>query len=232
MKNIHVLPTDKPSRLIIYSTLLNEFRLLDEPIEDWKHKRHIYITSNEEIKEGDYVVQINFEKTNTQVIKCETEFQTKIANSKDGSFSKNKIILTTDQDLIKDGVQAIDDEFLEWFIKNPSCDFAHLGFKSIIGDSETKTTYKIIIPKEEPKQETLEEAVYKFYPEDEQWTDRYVFKLGAKWQAERMYSEEEVRHLMTLAFEQGFKKADIVEAGLEAKETDTEVNWIFLKHKK
>jgi hypothetical protein len=33
-----------------------------------------------------------------------------------------KIILTTDQDLIKDGVQAIDDEFLEWFVKNPSCE--------------------------------------------------------------------------------------------------------------
>lgn len=49
---------------------------------------------------------------------------------------------------------------------------------------------------------------------------------------EQMYSEEEVKHLMTLAFEQGFKKADVVEAGLEAKETDTEVNWIFLKHKK
>jgi hypothetical protein len=57
-------------------------------------------------------------------------------------------------------------------------------------------------------------------------------KFGAKWQAERMYSEEEVLHLMILAFEQGFKKADVVEAGLEAKETDIEVNWIFLKHKK
>jgi hypothetical protein len=33
-----------------------------------------------------------------------------------------KIILTTDQDLIKDGVQSIDDEFLEWFVKNPSCE--------------------------------------------------------------------------------------------------------------
>jgi hypothetical protein len=34
-----------------------------------------------------------------------------------------KIILTTDQDLIKDGVQAIDDEFLEWFVSNPSCEY-------------------------------------------------------------------------------------------------------------
>ena len=53
-----------------------------------------------------------------------------------------------------------------------------------------------------------------------------------KHQQERSYSEQEVKHLMTLAFEQGFKKADVVEAGLEAKETDIEVNWIFLKHKK
>ena len=33
-----------------------------------------------------------------------------------------KIILTTDKELIKDGVQAIDDDFLEWFVKNPSCE--------------------------------------------------------------------------------------------------------------
>jgi len=38
--------------------------------------------------------------------------------------SCKKIILTTDQDLIKDGVQSIDDEFLEWFCsKNGEVDF-------------------------------------------------------------------------------------------------------------
>jgi hypothetical protein len=32
--------------------------------------------------------------------------------------------MTTDQELIKDGVQAIDDEFLEWFCsKNGQVDF-------------------------------------------------------------------------------------------------------------
>ena len=57
--------------------------------------------------------------------------------------------------------------------------------------------------------------------------------FGFNWQQDnKLYSEEELKHLMTLAFEQGFKKADVVEAGLEAKETDIEVNWIFLKHKK
>ena len=116
MKNLHVLPTDCPSRLRYnIKTRIWELNEFHKYHTDIKSTHNIYITSDEEIKEGDYVVQINFEKTNTQVIKCETEFQTKIANSKDGSFSKNKIILTTDPDLIKNGVQAIDAEFLEWF---------------------------------------------------------------------------------------------------------------------
>jgi hypothetical protein len=36
--------------------------------------------------------------------------------------------------------------------------------------------------------------------------------------------------LMALAFEAGFKQAEIVEAGLEAKETDIFVNWIYTKN--
>ena len=69
-----------------------------------------------------------------------------------------KIILTTDQDLIADSVQAIDDEFLEWFIKNPSCeevDIERDEFYSkqafIEGKKAITYEYKIIIPKEEPK---------------------------------------------------------------------------------
>ena len=58
-----------------------------------------------------------------------------------------KIILTTNKLLIKDGVQAIDDEFLQWFVKNPNCDEISIEWLGtytygIVG-------YKIIIPKEE-----------------------------------------------------------------------------------
>ena len=74
------------------------------------------------------------------------------------------------------------------------------------------------------KQETLEELTIE--------NRIRGINVDTGFRIERSYSEEEVKHLMTLAFEQGFKKADVVEAGLEAKETDTEVNWIFLKHKK
>jgi hypothetical protein len=70
-----------------------------------------------------------------------------------------KIILTTDIDLIKDGVQAIDDEFLEWFIKNPSCENVKVekdefySKKAFIeGKNAITYEYKIIIPKEKPKQ--------------------------------------------------------------------------------
>ena len=132
----------------------------------YKIGKKLFITSDEEIKEGDYVVQINFEKTNTQVIKCETEFQTKIANSKDGSFSKNKIILTTDSDLIKDGVQEINYTFLEWFVKNPSCEFVELKhiIKEYVDDQDAYgydvNYYKIIIPKEDLKNPNNQEIMF------------------------------------------------------------------------
>ena len=48
-------------------------------------------------------------------------------------------------------------------------------------------------------------------------------------QAERMYSEEEVFSLMCKAFEAGYKKYDVVEAGLEGLETEIECNWILKK---
>jgi len=146
MKNIHVIPTDKLSRLIIYSTLLNEFRLLDEPIDDWKHKRHIYITSTELTlaKKGDWYLG---SPCYTELIRCHCD---SFPNEK-SKVLLNKIILTTDQDLIKDGVQAIDDEFLEWFVKNPSCENVDISKHYDKVDIDGKVYYKIIIPQEEPK---------------------------------------------------------------------------------
>jgi hypothetical protein len=55
-----------------------------------------------------------------------------------------KIILTTDQDLIKDGVQAIPDDFLEWFVKNPSCEFVEVE-ELISNNGNAFYGYKIII---------------------------------------------------------------------------------------
>jgi len=141
MKNIHVLPTDKPSRLHLGNSGLVFFNLNYN--SSTINTQHIYITSDEEIKEGEYGFIGNVVG--------------KIYNKK---FYK-KIILTTDQDLINDGVQAIDDEFLEWFVNNPTCEWVEVEKECCdqcderlcevndLGRKETKenTFYKIIIPK-------------------------------------------------------------------------------------
>jgi hypothetical protein len=172
--------------------------------------KKLFITSDEEIKEGDWL----FSSKTNNIFKADSieylESHNMIEDF-DKSFYINskyskKIILTTDQSL--DGVQAIDDEFLEWFVNTPSCEFVEVGklYKNGYGNwyrndshfisSETK--YKIIIPKEEPKQETLEKiAADLFYtvgPDGIANQDSFI--KGAKWQAERMYTEEEVLNLL------------------------------------
>ena len=144
MKNIHILPIEK--RSFIYKDIKGNFGFS----KDWikiptsRINQHIYITSNEEIKEGDWYYYFG------HIINYECDEHTLTPNCK-------KIILTTDQDLINDGVQSIDDEFLEWFVKNPSCEEVEIerGYRGY-----NLVNYKIIIPKEEPKQLTnLEIAI-------------------------------------------------------------------------
>jgi hypothetical protein len=112
MKNVFVLPTDKPSRLFrdSFGKLLYSINIDQEQ----KHfaPQHLYITSDEEINEGNWFYDLD-----TKYVKIKQSWENSHLN-----FNGKKIILTTDQDLIKEGVQAIDDEFLEWFVKNPSCE--------------------------------------------------------------------------------------------------------------
>jgi hypothetical protein len=72
--------------------------------------KNTYITSDEEIKEGDWVIFNELE-----IVKCiyskngEYLFSKPLLSSSNHHFSYfKKIILTTDQDLIKDGVQPIE----------------------------------------------------------------------------------------------------------------------------
>ena len=119
MKNIHIVPTDKPSRLVKIKD--NLFYTTTENIPGCVYQ-HIHITNNEVIKEGDWFYN---EPTNYvgKILKKEGKFW--VCENMGGfhllSMAK-KIILTTDTRLIQDGVQAIGDEFLEWFVKNPSCE--------------------------------------------------------------------------------------------------------------
>jgi hypothetical protein len=111
MKNIFVLPTDKPTNIYL-STNNKVFYSNVVKYRDYAKSQHIYIPSDEKPKEGDWVIT----PTN-DIIQWAKVFQ---------PIGK-KIILTTDPTLIADGVQAIDDEFLQWFIKNPSCVFVEVS---------------------------------------------------------------------------------------------------------
>ena len=150
MKNIHLIPTDKPSRFSLNSS--GKYHLTKQLYTNSPNftAQNIYITNNEEIKEGDIFIHPDgtIERASRNL---------------DGR-GISKIILTSDQDLIKDGVQAIDDEFLEWFVMNPTCEEVEViyglynpsGRKvnfEILNQNHSQCVwkYKIIIPKEEPK---------------------------------------------------------------------------------
>ncbi len=120
-----------------------------------------------------------------------------------------KIILTTDQDLIEDGVQPINYEFLEWFMKNPDCEYVettliydHENHPELPGNPIEKWSfYEVTVPKEMTKQEILKEAASSHADSIRFLMSTYNrlhiqdgFIAGAKWHAERMYSEEEVMY--------------------------------------
>jgi hypothetical protein len=256
MRNLYLIQTNKPSRLRY--TYGNNYALSKEYLS-WRFAHHIYITSDEEIKLNDYI-------TDGYIVwKWEDD---------SSLLGRKKIILTTDQDLISDGVQKIDDNFLEWFVKNPSCEsveiqgknfshdknILHIEYKIIIQQEERDEYFKhlekdkqelgeewekvkkefgfgknqetVEIPQEElkqetddeekefrrkfpkefalidmikldeaqekPKQETLEAAAWKYNPLNKLDGEfiRHAFIEGAKYQAERSFSEEEILVLL------------------------------------
>ena len=165
--------TDQKSKL--YRNLLTDkLFILEDKVTDVsecnREYQFIYITNNEEIKEGDWVLGNFPDNPIGKVIsKYGEEFTAQSLNGDKyglAQYDSNKIVLCTDIDLINDGVQAIDDDFLEWFVKNSSCESVEVSdyIKQIGWESDAngrdmilnKRFYEIFIPKEEPKQETLE----------------------------------------------------------------------------
>jgi hypothetical protein len=205
MKNIHLIPSFKPSRL--FKDDFGKYFISINIDQEQKHfkPQNIYITSNEPIK-GDWHLKNDKMVTKSHII----------------DDTCKKIILTTDQDLINDGVQPIDDEFLKWFVKNPNCDevfitddYEQVNQENPItrGSTNVIHKYKIIIPKEEPKpiheqiidavggedrfreisglkpkQQTLEEVAERLYGLADKYSkNRIGFIEGAKSDAARDY---------------------------------------------
>ena len=141
MKTVHILQTDKPSRLAYdFDKLILNSRLLSPILYK---TQNIYITSDEEIKEGDW-----FYLDDAIIV-------AKYIDVKPNKEAQ-KIILTTDPRIAPD-VQAIDDEFLEWFVKNPSCEEVEVTYGVLKPFQSEDIGYLIHCPDnevlEEPKQE-------------------------------------------------------------------------------
>jgi hypothetical protein len=185
MKNIYLIPTEKPSRLIPHTNSC-QIKLKDVDKQTRKYYKYsIYITSDEEIETGNYYLC----KLSMRIKKC-------IGDEYFNNIDEKKIILTNDTNLIKDCVQAIDDEFLEWFVENQSCEKVETMFSDIRDPMKgSYRLYYINIPEKEFKKETLEEAAKNsknYTKESNGFPKMQSFIDDAKWQAERMYSEKEV----------------------------------------
>jgi hypothetical protein len=217
MKNVHILPTNKQSRLFKFENKLIKNDLIG--LYDFKEKgyigQNIYITSDEELVLGEYHFNSKYgnepQKTNQRDIDSRKYWE-------EEDYVITKIILTTDQDLIKDGVQAINDKFLEWFVKNSSCknvgvfetynqekntcsDNCKWGCHSFfecenVDDTDSSKTYEITIPKEKPKRD-LEKEMFELeqeldIPSSMRWHN-------SKPKQKIKYSEEEVFHMLVKA---------------------------------
>jgi hypothetical protein len=220
MKNIYTIATDKPSRIYLVKSnnrlgITSNNPEFTENFGSGTQNQHVYITSGQEIKDGEYYlylednsVQKFIKREHTKLLRLDIQ---------------KKIILTTDAELIKDNVQAIDDGFLDWLVKNPSCESVAVGssLKSSLNDGEK---YCIMVPKEEvflqssidgevilgekPKQEIFKEAFKNYGKQkkieeaatnysnkkhsskdliaDEAWYEAWLgFRNGAKWEQEQ-----------------------------------------------
>jgi hypothetical protein len=213
MKNVHLIPTDKLSRLGRFVDTGNLFLRTPNDLPRGENV-NVYITDDSKIREGYYL-----DLTHNIVMKS-VFYPSSDKNCK-------KIIITTDPELIKDGVQEIPNDFLEWLVKSPSCQYG--GYKDIAWDKiitlkekpkqypiggyapgfysceciTCKTEFmgdKLAIQcepcaikttQEEPKQETIEEAAVKYvrnkHDNTHKLISKYSFKDGAKSNAARDY---------------------------------------------
>ena len=171
MRNIHVLPTDKPSRLYTLNSS-KKLYYTNNNLNQIKFtvNQNIYITSDEEITGFENYIWVY---NNGRVWLWQNTMALRSDNK------PRKIILTTDGDLIKNGVQSIDDEFLEWFVKNPSCEEAKVEITEIsciipnFGDVDK---YRIAIPKQESKTAwvgVLHDKLNEYHPAEYELKDIY-----------------------------------------------------------
>jgi hypothetical protein len=177
MKNLHKILSSEPTKkgdIAVGITL----KIWDGEGDAPQHSYNLFITSDEENKEEDWCLH----PTTLNVYKHHRKYNNLTKDWK-------KIILTTDEKLIADGVQRIPSYFIEWFVDNPKCEEVEVEKGGILYDYK----YKIIMTKAETIEEAAEKYVegfdLSFYDTIEEIPikefGKQDFIAGAKWQAEQ-----------------------------------------------
>lgn len=150
MKNINILKSKEPSRLLTINNSLTSTNQPDFFSKSYMdlHKyvwQNIYITNDDKINANDWYYNSLYDEI-TKYEPNEGDLPLYF------DIRQRKIILTNDLELIKDGIQSIDDSFLEWFVKNPTCEYVDIKevccgmFSGNPCDTCTLKEYKIITP--------------------------------------------------------------------------------------
>jgi hypothetical protein len=174
-KNIWLRPTEQPSDLLLCIKDYTEH--IGTPAEGSDKKgnlrlgfgksanrgfyqpQYVYVTSNENPRDGDWCLDI-YTKAIFKIGPWLSKGQTTLLNA------TRKIALTTEPDLIKEGVQPIEEGFLKWLEKNPKhkeIEVAYVYCKEGVGKVISNMrrgksdSYLIILPNEEPKCKTVKE---------------------------------------------------------------------------
>lgn len=140
MQNIHLIPTDKPSRLQ-KTKYDNLFIGLESKLYSDCISHHIYITADEVIND----VRPHKGKWHLEKEEILNKFPTYLTDLTECKL----VIMTTDPELIKEGIQPIENEFLEWFVNHSNIKQIEIkkGFENETEYGYNFLDYKIIIPK-------------------------------------------------------------------------------------
>ena len=214
MKNIFLIPTDKPSRLLKQN---NNKLILSKQIVYSHISKHlnninqnIYITNNEEIEPGDWF--IHYSHGTTSLLKA-IEVGNRILDNQGTSCNIDyckKVVLTNDPTLIEDGVQEVSSSFLSFYVENP-VDYVEVikGFADGTSYGYNFLDYSLNFPQ---KEEWLFErssgyAGYRNTETNEWIYEEDYFKLFST--EEKLYTKEdlEIAHQMGANFAYGRKEA-------------------------
>lgn len=168
----------------------------------FKIENRIYITSNEKIKKDDWYIswQDYYNPPRYVLYVKSTEI------NGDGK----KIILTTDADLVADGIKCINDESVKWIVDNPNCEYVEIFHQDVYSYGKWDRRYKIIIPQEEPKKESLSyedfrkrastkllelfDNDYSRFSDEESCDDNHFYAHCIYWES-KLKGEEKVKDL-------------------------------------